>query len=63
MMRFTRNVARPSLSRVAVRNTRSFVVASQTHRAQEAPVSVPSFRFFLRDESGLPTGAWSWLDT
>jgi hypothetical protein len=39
MMRFTR-LARPSSARSAIaRNTRSYVVASQTQRAQEAQVS------------------------
>lgn len=39
MMRLSRAIPRPKAASLASRSTRSYVVASQTHRAQEAQVS------------------------
>ena len=42
MMRLSRAIPRPKAASLAARSTRSYVVASQTHRAQEAQVSRPA---------------------
>lgn len=41
MMRLSRAIQRPSAASRVARSTRSYVAASQTHRAQEAQVSRP----------------------
>jgi hypothetical protein len=40
MMRLSRTITRPNVAANALRNSRSYVVASQTQRAQEAVVSL-----------------------
>lgn len=42
MMRLSRAIPRPKAASLAARSTRSYVVSSQTHRAQEAQVSRPA---------------------
>lgn len=40
MMRLSRALTRPGAAGLALRNSRGYVMASQTHRAQEATVSL-----------------------